>query len=269
MITSAHNPHVKRVRALHTRRGRSKYKQAVLEGVRLLKAALAAQAAFDFVLYTPTAAQQEEIAALLRQLEGRGITCWELAEPLLPKVTAMETPPGILAVVNQQTVGLEDLLLSAEPLLAVAEDLRDPGNLGTLVRTAHAAGAEAVILLGQPVDVYNPKVLRAAAGATFRVPIVTSVAVDKFCAWAGQQRVRILAATSRAEVDCFHLSLRGPVAIVVGNEAYGLSAEMLAAADERVRIPMVPTAEALNSAVAAAILLYEAVRQRRQQTKID
>ena len=172
----------------------------------------------------------------------------------------MKTPQGLLAVVKEPQATLAAVLTEPGLLLIVADRLRDPGNLGTLIRLADAAGATAVVVTAGSVDPYNPKVVRATMGSIFHLPVtlVTSPAAISALHARG---VRVLAADQEGTADYTEADYRPPVALVVGNEGEGLDAQWAAAAIARVRIPLYGRADSLNVAVAAGILLYEARRR--------
>jgi RNA methyltransferase, TrmH family len=161
---------------------------------------------------------------------------------------------------------LADLQLPADPLLVVAEAIEKPGNLGTILRSADAAGVAALVVCDRCTDVNNPNVVRASIGTLFTVPVAEAGSAETL-AWLRANGAQILAATPHAEREYTDVDLRGPTAIVVGTEQYGLSDAWMREADLRVRIPMLGQADSLNVAAATTILLYEAVRQRRSAAR--
>jgi len=174
------------------------------------------------------------------------------------------TPQGILAICRQMHWGLTDTFANASPnaFFLLAEQLNDPGNIGALIRTAAAAGAGGVILSKNSGELYNPKVLRAAAGAALRLPIVTDVDIDKTIAAMREAGYATYAAHLHGDVLPYDLNLKARFCFLVGNETHGLSPEAAALADAWVKLPMAGEVESLNASVAGSILLYEAVRQR-------
>jgi len=176
------------------------------------------------------------------------------------------TPQGIMAVCEKRMYHLSDLFGEnslQNPFLVIGERLSDPGNIGTLIRTATAAGASGVILSEGSGDIYNPKVIRASAGAIFRIPVIEGANLGEIIPGLKQQGVNLLAAHLQGAVLPYDLDLKGSLAILIGNEAHGLSDEISNLADFRVKLPMAPDVESLNASVAGGILLYEVVRQRR------
>lgn len=199
-------------------------------------------------------------AALARAREADAVH-EVVSDDVFGRLSDTKSPQGILAVVRMPRYTAKDLM-SGNPLIVVLENLQDPGNLGTIVRTAEAAGASGILLERGCADMFNPKVTRSTMGSIFRVPFVY---VEDLKAEVGKlkaQGVRILAAHLGASVDMYEAFCAAPCAIMIGNESRGLSDEMAALADMAVRIPMSGSVESLNAAVAAAVLLFEAKRQR-------
>lgn len=185
----------------------------------------------------------------------------EVTRPVFEKLAYRENPDGWLAVAPALHRTLADLPLRQPPLVLVAEAVEKPGNLGAMLRTADAAGVDALIVCDPATDLANPNVVRASRGALFTVPVAQAGNAETLM-WLKAQKVGVVAATPQAELAYTDADLRGPVALVVGAEDSGLSAEWLAATDLQVRIPMVGKVNSLNVATSAALLLYEAVRQR-------
>jgi RNA methyltransferase, TrmH family len=252
-----HHADVKRLRALLRDRGtRDQDRQFVCEGPRVIGAAFDLEATIDEVLVGVDAtAGARAIAERARELF---IPVRELAEGVAERVSATTNAQGVFALVPLARTGLD--ALAGASLVVVAPLLADPGNVGTLIRSAAAAGAEVIVLGRGSVDAYNPKTVRASAGACFAVRIVEGVpAVEALEALgsAGVHRVGALAAGGRPPET---IDLTGPTAIVLGHEVHGLSSEL--PIDEHVTIPM-QGAESLNVAMAGTLLLFEAARQRR------
>jgi TrmH family RNA methyltransferase len=182
-----------------------------------------------------------------------------VTEEVFQSATLTEHPQGIAALVEAPQFTVE-AMLNGIPLVVIAAGLQDPGNLGTLVRSAEAFGATGMILLPGTVSLWNAKTLRASSGSAFRLPVVTLTAEDAFATLRGHG-VRIFAAVARdgdSEAD-----LRGPTALLVGNEGSGLPGAWITQADARVTIPLPGAVESLNAAIAGSVLLYEAMRQRK------
>jgi TrmH family RNA methyltransferase len=261
IITSLKNPRLKRLVRLRDRRPRDEERAFLVEGYREVRRALESKVALDELYYSPGWFLGENEPALLATAAAAGATLFELSKDAFAKVAYRERPDGILAVAPQWRRTLAGLALPAEPLLLVVEAIEKPGNLGTILRSADAAGCHAVIMCDPVTDLFNPNVVRASTGVVFSVPCVVeeSGAVH---AWLKGRGIRAVATTPAAGNLYTESDLRGPLAVVMGSEQYGLSAFWLGNADLCVRIPMAGHADSLNVAMAALITLFEAVRQR-------
>jgi len=259
---TAGNARVKEARKLSRRPVRAGRRLFLAEGWKAVEAALTVDGCVVEVFATPAAASEH--AALLR-----GVAVTLVDDRAMASLCDAVTPQGLVALCRFVDVDPGDFCapeaLRGRGLLAVAAEVRDPGNAGTLIRTADAAGADGVVLAGPSVDAYNPKTVRATVGSLFRVPVVCApdpALVVRRCRTAG---LTVLAADGRGEVDLFDADplLAGPTAWLFGNEAHGLSEELAALADHRVRIPLLGGAESLNLSTAAAVCLYASARVRR------
>jgi TrmH family RNA methyltransferase len=262
VITSSSNEKVKCVRKLQNQNSvRHRDKRFVMEGVRLVEEVIRASIVPTLVFYTEALANEARGKALLATLRALDAPCYAVSESVMEDCSDTVTPQGILAVLPFPELAPPDPLTFA----LIADRLRDPGNLGTLLRTALAAGVEQVLLAPGTVDFSNPKVVRSAMGAHFRLPIAdadwdtiaeTVTDCDVWLAAAGGRKLY-------TEVDWTR-----PAALIIGSEAHGASEQAQALADDRVSIPIRPAVESLNAAVAAAVILFEAVRQRGSQAPV-
>jgi TrmH family RNA methyltransferase len=251
------NPEVQRLRRLlrqpHARRDEHAF---VIEGPRLVLAALDARAPLEMVYAGPGAD-----AAVLGRAEAAGVAVRHLAPGVVERVADAATPQPVLAVSAAVDRPLGDL--RGASLVVACVDVRDPGNLGTVVRSAEAAGVGGILCCDGSVDVYNPKAVRASAGALFHVPVVRGGAPAEMLRVLGSWGMRRLGAAASGGVPHHRVDLTVPTVIVVGNEAAGLAAEVRATLDGVVTVPMRGGGESLNVGVAAAVLCFEADRQRR------
>lgn len=244
MITSQQNPRVKLVQALQNRaRTRRKEGKIVLEGVRLVRDALAQGQTPEFVFYTPDTAADN-----LPHAEA-------VSDAVMKAMSDTQQPQGIIAVFPMPQAALPDL----PQRILILDGVRDPGNLGTILRAAGAAGVQAVILSPDCVDAYNPKALRAGMGAHFRLPVVTQDWVSTASYTAS---LPVYLADSEGEHRYDQVDWTLPWALVIGGEAHGAGAQAEQIAQERVGIPMAAQTESLNAAMAASVILFEAQRQR-------
>ena len=263
VITSLQNPRVKTVVGLRQRSDRDERGEMIVEGYRELKRALDNQHFPKAVFYCPALFMGSNEPAIIDRAREAGAESFECSAPVFEKMSYRDRPEGLLAVAPQVRRTLEDLQVPANPLIVVAQAIEKPGNLGTILRTADAAGVHAVIVCDRCTDINNPNVVRSSIGTIFSVP-VAEASTDATLAWLRERHVRILAATPHTEFEYYDVDLRPGTAIVVGTEQYGLSEQWMTEADLKVRIPMLGQADSLNVAAATTILLYEAVRQRRR-----
>jgi TrmH family RNA methyltransferase len=187
----------------------------------------------------------------------------EVPDRLFRQVAATESPQGIAALVELRAPSLDDSIARADALLIIACGLQDPGNLGTILRSAQAFGATALVTLRDTVSPFNPKAVRASAGAVFHLPIFAAQKTGSLFPRLRQAGVRIVATDRRSPAKIMGADLRGPAAILIGSEAVGIPPEIAAEADMRLSIPIRPGIDSVNAATAASIFLYEAARQRR------
>jgi TrmH family RNA methyltransferase len=261
-ITSPANPRIKQLVALRRRRSRDNADVTLVEGRAEIELALAAGVRPRWLYYCPALAAPEALPLASRVAET-GSEVIQVSRAVFEKISYREGPDGWLAVVPSIAASLDRLVLGTDPLILVCASLEKPGNLGAILRTADAAGVGAVIAADPVTDWGNPNVVRASKGTVFSVPVATSTTADALT-WLSDHGLRIVAATPDADQLVTDAELTGPTAIAVGAEQTGLSDEWLAAADIRVRIPMFGLADSLNVSTSAAIITYEAVRQRLQ-----
>lgn len=253
MITSGQNPKLKLVRALQ---GRAKERHEaglfVVEGVRLVEEAVRANWPFQFALFSDGLSERGK--ELLNTLRTNQIEVEETSGDLLQNVSETETPQGILAVLKRTEVPIPN----SPNFLLIPDQIRDPGNLGTLLRTAAAAGVQAVLLPPETTDVFAPKVLRAGMGAHFQLPI-HSMTWDEIQGCAKTMQIFLADMNGKS---CWEIDLRQPLALMIGGEAEGASEEARKLAPQKIAIPMPGEVESLNAGVAGSVLMFEVVRQR-------
>ena len=262
-ITSATNPLIKLVVKLRERKYRRRENLFVAEGSRLVQTAWQAGSDVEFVIVDGETTD-ERILGLTDEMEERGQRVYVVPSALYKKISDTQTPQGIMTVLRRHTTALEDVSFAdASPLLAVIDGAADPGNVGTVIRSADAFGANAVIFLKDSADPFAPKTVRATMGSLFHLPVVEGVSAAEFTAYCRAKGIACLAGVPKETGKaCYLEDMTKPLAIVVGNEARGVSREIFDAA-QKVFIPMCGEAESLNAASAATVLLYEAMRQRR------
>lgn len=261
-ITSLTNPRVKELVRLRDRRHRDNSSTFLIEGFRELSRAHTAGTRIETLYICPDLYLGSNEPELVAAIEAAGAEIVDLAEAPFRKASYRDRPEGLLAVARQFDTRLESLELSDEPLILVVEAIEKPGNLGTMLRTADAAGCDAVIVCDPTTDPFNPNVVRASTGTLFIVPLAIAGS-SQTLAFLSQRGIVTVATTPDTLLVHTDADLTGPVAIAIGTEQYGLSDTWLNGADISVRIPMAGRADSLNAAMAAGITLFEAVRQRR------
>lgn len=274
LITSPSNPRISRLRDLHTTRGRKKSGLFLMEGPHLLQALLETSLQPLEIYYQPALLQrsvsgQQVLSHLLTLPSERLI---EVSERVIEALGDTQTSQGVISVMERAEFDADRLRkarpATTRPCLLILDDLADPGNMGTILRTALAADVECVLLTPRCVDCFSPKVVRSAAGAHVALPIENELdweaiaeRIRKHCG----PHPRVLLAEAGSTLTYFERDLRHPFALIIGNEAHGPSAEAQAQATDTISIPLANGVESLNAAMAAGIILYEAVRQRKQK----
>jgi TrmH family RNA methyltransferase len=255
MITSSQNTKIKLIRALQ---GRSKERREagafLIEGVRLVEEALAADWPFRFMLYDEILNERGNL--LVESLKSRGVECEMVSTSVMKSLGETETPQGILAVLELTNLPIPKL----PTFLLIPDQIRDPGNLGTLLRSAAAAGVDAALLPPETTDAFAPKVLRSGMGAHFRLPI-HSMTWDEIEGVGKLAGLQVFLADMDGQ-SCWQTDLRQPLALIVGGEAEGASESARRLATMSLSIPMPGKAESLNAGVAGSVLMFEVVRQR-------
>jgi len=261
-ITSVANRHIRD--AIQIREKRTKFRNAafLIEGPHLLEMAANGSAQISEVFATEAFMSKKEHQGLLRRMASVAGEIFEVTDQVMGRITDTGTPQGIAAVVSCEPVKPGELALQHTALIVVIDGIQDPGNLGTIIRTADAASADAIFLLPDTCDAFMPKVIRATAGSIFNIPLI-SAEPDGLMAWLREKKILLAITAADAEKDIYSADLSAPLAIAFGNEARGVSSLLKMAADLSLRIPIFGKAESLNVATSAAICLYEVVRQKQ------
>jgi RNA methyltransferase, TrmH family len=261
VISSAANPLVKRVRALADRKHRRRESAFVVQGIQPVWQAVEAGAVIEVLIIAPDLLRHAGAAAMVAAQEAAGVRVAQLSGELFGRLAERDGPSGLAAIVRSAPVTLADLVVGHGSLFAALHTPGNPGNVGTIIRTASAVGCDGVILIGPSADQYDPAAVKASMGAIFAVPVATASSAAEFLDWARHNAVTVAATSARGSVSCWEAELTLPLALLLGSEGAGLPDDLLAAAGLQVAIPMTGTAESLNLAVAAGVLLYE-VRRR-------
>jgi TrmH family RNA methyltransferase len=262
LITSKDNPRVKAATRLRGRRERDRTSLTLVDGVRETLRALQGGAVLREVFFAPELLVGLEAKTLLERLREESVPVLELGRDAFEKLAYGDRLDGVVAVAETPLRTLADLALPAEPLIGVIEGVEKPGNLGAVLRTADGAGLDAVIVAESATDLFNPNIIRASLGTVFVVPVCVASS-DEVLAWLEARDIAIVAARVDGSDDYTAADYRGAVAIALGSEARGLSDAWAASARASVRVPMMGVADSLNVSATAAVLFYEALRQRR------
>jgi RNA methyltransferase, TrmH family len=260
IITSTQNPLVKAVRRLHQSKERQQEQAFLLEGTHLLQEACAVDISLE--VFCATVNWQTQHPDLWQQAHNRSIRTELVSDQALAAMATTVHPDGVIAVASRRQDRQPSLQAN---LILLLDRLQDPGNLGTIIRTAVAAGADGLWVGNHSVELDHPKVLRASAGQWFRLPMAVSTEPIELLRSYRHQGGQVVATSMTAALDYWQLDFTLPTLLLLGNEGGGLAPELLAEADRTVRIPMAPGVESLNVAVTAALLLYEARRQRQSR----
>ncbi|MCQ2379352.1 MAG: RNA methyltransferase [Victivallaceae bacterium] len=265
IITSAKNDAMKHLVKLRDRRHRDRERLTLLEGYRELTRAVEYGMTLTECFFSPELFLGENEYPLLESLAKSGISVRRLAPGLLEKVSYRDRPEGLLAVAKMRNHDLASMKFVPNGLYMVAETIEKPGNLGSMLRSADAVGADGVIVCEKGTDIYNPNVIRASTGAIFSMPLAECTN-EEAMAWLRRHDVATLAATPHTDLKYTDVDLTKATAIVVGAEQTGLTDFWMNGADMKVVIPMLGKIDSLNVSTAATVLLYEAARQRDFRT---
>jgi TrmH family RNA methyltransferase len=256
-ITSLANPTVKAARALHMRKAREESGQFLAEGLKIVTEAVELDRPPRTLLYSAEADAHPLLKRALAATEDAGGEAIEVSRDILAKISRRDNPQTVLAVFDQKYADLETLRPADAACWVALEAVRDPGNLGTIVRTADAAGCGGVILVGDCCDAFSVEAVRATMGSIFAVPVARATTAD-FLAWRARWPGAVVGTLLTAQGDFRAADYARPALILMGNEQAGLTPELAAACDVAVKIPMRGRADSLNLAVATGIMIYAA-----------
>lgn len=267
LISSPANAVIKEAVRIRDGQSRRTEIEFFIEGPHLLEAAFPAKAiSIRQLFYTGSFAGSSDGTVLLKRMADflPPGAVFAVSDGVMAKLSDTKTPQGIAAIVSTPPLVMDDINLASVPLLIACDRIQDPGNMGTIIRLADAVGTDAVIVFPGCCNPFMPKAVRSSAGSIFHMPVVAAEVRDA-AEYCRQREIALVAADVHAEQDCFAADFRRPLAIVFGNEAHGISRGMKEYISETVRIPIIGQAESLNVAMSAAVLMYEAVRQRTEK----
>lgn len=259
-ITSASNALYKDVKNLKQKKFRDEKREYLIEGIRFIDEAIKEKVhikAFFLSDKLPLVRGGEELLSRISTLD---IPVYELSDQLLEGLSDTESSQGVVAIIKMEQLALEEVVKDSKRLVLL-EGIQDPGNMGTIIRTADAAGFDGVITLKGCVEIFNPKVLRSTMGSVFHIPVVAQAEMTEVIELLKRNNLTTFAAHLKGEKTIYEADMSKGGVIFVGNEANGLSEELAGLADELVKIPMPGRAESLNASIAAALFMYEMVRK--------
>ncbi len=264
-ITSTKNPRITALRALRQRKARQQAGLYLIEGIRIVEEAVHLAAPLETLVYAPDLLVSERARSLVER--ATGVERLEVSAEVLSSLSERELSQGLAAAVRIEPRTLSAIRPAQDLLVVVAYQLQDPGNLGSIIRTADAAGASGVVVVGPSADVHDPLAVRATMGSLFALPVVTLAEQSALPAWYADLRaaglpVLVLASSAHGPRLCFEADCRQPLVLLLGSERAGLPDRARQAADLVVRLPMAGRATSLNVSAAAAALVYEVLRQR-------
>lgn len=251
-IESKNNNLFKEIKKLKEKKHRIKSNKYLIEGLRFVEEAIKSKVSIDSIIFTESF--KEKNPELFLKI-NENIKLIQMNEALLKQLCSTENPQGIVGVINMQNKELK-----SGDLVVLVDKVQDPGNMGTIIRTAHAAGAAGIVMTKGTVDIYNDKTLRSTMGSIFYIPIVEDDSLD-FVKSLKKEGYKLVVSSLQGKNNFFEENLQGKVMIAVGNEGNGVSDEVYDIADIKVKIPMPGEAESLNVAVATSIMIYEKIRQ--------
>lgn len=261
-LTSLKNPAIQHAEKLSKRSYRDECREVLIEGYREVKRAVDNRHPIRTLYFAPELFLGENEPALIEACRASGAELLECSESAFRKISYRDRPDGLIALAPYLERTLEDLKLPPNPLVLIAVQIEKPGNLGTMIRSADAAGVDAVLVCDRVTDIHNPNVVRASVGTLFSLPVIECTTAE-LRPWLARHGIRTVAATPHTDLTYFEADLTGPLGVLMGSEQLGLGEEWMTGADLKVKIPMLGQADSLNVASACTLVLYEAVRQRK------
>lgn len=261
-IISNQNKHIKHAKSLSMKKYRDISGQYLIEGIKLMREAYLNDIGLDMVFISSDIVENEEIKSIADICNKKGISTHEIDNRIFKEISETESSQGIIGIAKKKYYNLHDILESKTVNLIVLDEVQDPGNVGTIIRTADACDFNGVILSKGCVDIYNSKAVRATMGSLFHLPIVTNIEIEEIMNIFDKADVNTIGADPHDGISCFDLDYKDKNAIIIGNESSGLSKIVKDRVEGKANIPMPGRAESLNAAVAASILMYEIIRSK-------
>ena len=261
-ITSVQNPLIKRIVNLKQKKYRDKENLFIAEGVRLAEDALKSITNIKYCFYTKNSLENKRIMAIIERLKTEPIKLIEVSLSVYEKITETNEPQGIMVILQHNNYNLKEFAKLEKPFLIILDTIQDPGNIGTIIRTAEASGCNGVILTKGCADIYAGKTVRATMGAMLRLPIVTNVSPEELIVFFKENDIELFTTEITNGREYYNEEYNVPLGLVFGNEGNGVNPELSQKIKKKIYIPMIGAGESLNVGVAAGIIMYEVFRQR-------
>lgn len=266
LIHSSTNKNIKLIRSLHGKKYRDELNKFIIEGEKLFEEALEYNINIAFAILSESFSELEKAAVFEMELKSRGIPVFYAEDRIFKEAGETETPQGVIAVAEKTAPDFDDVIERERIYLLLLDEVRDPGNVGTIIRTADACGIDAVVLAKGCADLYNSKTIRSTMGSLFHIPVIQNADISEILNRTKEKGIISLGADPHSKLNCIEMPALERSIIVIGNEAQGIRPQTIEQLDYRVSIPMHGKAESLNAGIAAAIMMYEvAVRKRERE----
>ncbi|MFA5524192.1 MAG: RNA methyltransferase [Tissierellales bacterium] len=262
MITSSSNFIIKEVKALHRKKERWTKKSFFVEGIRAVKDCIDSNANISSLVYSDMLSSINGGKELFNELDLGKYKTNYISDKLFAEISDTEKPQGILAVVHYDLKKIDDIVRKNENFIILLDRVQDPGNMGTIIRTADAFGSNGIIVTEGCVDIFNPKTIRATMGSIFHIPIVHYKNANEAIKDLRARDITVISTSLDAKAYSFDVDFKRDFALVIGNEASGVSDEVIDDSDMLIKIPMPGKSESLNAAIASSVIMYEVLRQR-------
>ncbi len=263
LIQSSKNNIFKYAKSLQIKKYRDKSNQYLIEGLKIVNEALSSNVNLRMILFSAEQSENNDIKDILAKVEPLDIQIYRVDNKIFKDIAETESSQGIISIVDKPVYKLNNVLDKKNLRIIVLDEVSDPGNLGTIIRTADACNYDAVLLSKGCVDVYNGKTVRAAMGSLFHLPIIQNIEIKETVELLKKNFVTIYGAHVHKGEACYDIDYDGRFAVIIGNESTGLSKESLDSIENMIRIPMPGHAESLNASVAASIIMYESIRKEK------
>ncbi len=262
MIISSSNTIIKEIKSLHRKRDRWMKKSFFIEGIRAVEECILSNTKIVYLVYSDMLFSIKGGKELFDKISLENYKLNYISDKLFNEISDTEKPQGILAVVEYDLKKIDEVLKEEGNFLILLDRVQDPGNMGTIIRTADAFGSNGVIVTDGCVDIFNPKTIRSTMGSIFHVPILYYKDTNEAIKDLKENKIKVITTSLNAEKYCFDVDFKTSFALVIGNEASGVSNEVMVDSDLLIKIPMPGEAESLNAAIASSVIMYEVLRQR-------